>query len=249
VLKAVYRRMMMQPVFKRAVIGFVLVAIVLGSCAALLHQQKSFAFSLSSTQDCFVQVYSGIPSLRAVTTDPYCLLALPPSIVNFTPNFAANTQTPFNNSTRTQIYNYIESNPGVQFRGVCAGLCIPVGLAQYHLGVLIKAGLVSFIRDGRYKRFFSAKKFTRKEMLTISLLRHETARKILAALLNKKQLSHGELACEVSITSQALTWQMKRVGKTQFVLQTSEGLKTIYSLDENTTPTLTQYLALVEEKP
>jgi predicted ArsR family transcriptional regulator len=240
--------MMMQPAFKRAVIGLVLAAIVLGSFAALLHQQKSFAFSLASTPDCLVQVYSGNPSLRAVTTDPYCMLALPPAIINFSPNFAANSQMPFNN-TRTQIYNYIESNPGIQFRGVCAGLCIPVGLAQYHLGVLIKAGLVSFIRDGRYKRFFPAKKFSRKEMLTISLLRHKTARKIFEALLNKKQLSHGELAGEVSITSQALTWQMKRIGKTQFVLQTNEGLKTIYSLDENSTQTLTRYLALVEEKP
>ena len=238
----------MQSAFKREVIGLVLAAIVLGSFAALLHQQKSFAFSLPSTQDCLVQVYSGIPSLRAVTTDPYCMLALPPSIVNFTPNFAANNQMPFNN-TRTQIYNYIEGNPGVQFRGICAALSLPVGLAQYHLGVLVKSGLVSFIRDGRYKRFFRSKKFLRKQMLTISLLRHNTTKRILEALLNKKQLSHGELACEVSITPQALTWQMKRLGKTEFILQTNDGLRTVYSLDENSTPMLMQYLALVEEKP
>jgi hypothetical protein len=240
--------MMMQPALKRAVIGVVLAAIVLGSFAALLYNQKCFDCGFVSAEDGFVQVYSGTATCRAVSTDPYCLLAFPVSFVNFNPNFGANIQAPFSNSTRTQIYNYIESNPGVQFRGVCAGLCIPVGLAQYHLGVLIKAGLVSFIRDGRYKRFFPAKKFSRKEMLTISLLRHETSKRILEALLDKKQLSHGELAGEVSITSQALTWQMKRVGKTQFVLQKNEGLKTIYSLDENTTQTLTQYLALVEEK-
>jgi predicted transcriptional regulator len=122
-------------------------------------------------------------------------------------------------------------------------------LAQYHLGVLIKSGLVSFIRDGRYKRFFLSKKFSRKQMQTISLLRHKTAKRILEALLNKKHMSHGELAREVSITSQALTWQMKRLGKTEFITQASEGLKTIYSLDENVTPMLVQYLALVEEKP
>ena len=235
----------MQPTFKRAVIGLVLAAIVLGSFVALLHQQKSFTVSFAPTPYCLVKIYSGNASIRTITTDPYCLLALTHS---FRVNFSANYQTPFNNGTRTQIYNYIEINPGVQFRGICAGLCIPVGLAQYHLGVLIKAGLVSFIRDGRYKRFFPAKKFSRKEMLTICLLRHKTARKIFEALLNKKQLSHGELANEVSITSQALTWQMKRVGKTQFVLQTNDRLKTIYSLDENSTPALTRYLALVEEK-
>ena len=213
----------MQPALKRALIAFALASIIVVSFAAVLQQQRNF---------------------QEVTANPYCLLALPTSFVNF-----ANSQSTFNNGTRTQIYNYIEENPGVQFRGVCAGLSIPVGLAQYHLGVLIKAGLVSFIRDGRYKRFFPSKKFSRKERLTISLLRHKTARKILEALLDKKQMSHGELASEVSITSQALTWQMKRVGKTQFVLQTNEGLKTIYSLDENSTSTLIQYLAFVEERP
>ncbi len=214
----------MQPALKRALIAFALASIIIVSFAAVLQQQRNF---------------------QEVTANPYCLLALPTSFVNFD----ANSQSTLNNGTRMQIYNYIENNPGVQFRGVCAGLSIPVGLAQYHLGVLIKAGLVSFIRDGRYKRFFPSKKFSRREMLTISLLRHETARKILEALLDEKQLSHGELASEVSITSQALTWQMKRVGKTQFVLQANEGLKTIYSLDENSTPTLIQYLKLVEEKP
>ena len=213
----------MQLALKRALIAFVLASIILVSFAALMQQQKG------------------------ATTDPYFLLAFPTA--SFTADISANSQAPFNNSTRTQIYNYIEGNPGVQFRGICAALSLPVGLAQYHLGVLVKSGLVSFIRDGRYKRFFRSKKFLRKQMLTISLLRHNTAKRILEALLNKKQLSHGELACEVSITPQALTWQMKRLGKTEFILQTNDGLRTVYSLDENSTPMLMQYLALVEEKP
>jgi len=235
----------MQPTLKRAIIAFVLASIIIVSFAALLHQQKSFTFSITSTSPHLVQVYSGIPSLRAITTDQYCLLALPTS---FSVDLSTTDQAPFNNGTRTQIYNYIESNPGIQFRGICAGLSLPVGLAQYHLGVLVKAGLVSFIRDGRYKRFFPSKKFSKKEMLTISLLRHETAKRILEALLNRKQLSHGELAGEVSITSQALTWQMKSLKKTEFVLQANEGLKTIYSLDEASAPLLKKYMTLVEER-
>lgn len=215
----------MQPALKRAIIAIVLTAIVLSSFAAMLQQQKS---------------------LEAVTTNPYCLLALPAS---YSVNRGAVNQASFSNGTRTQIYNYIQSNPGVQFRGICGALRLSVGLAQYHLGVLVKAGLVSFIRDERYKRFFLSKKFSRKQMLTISMLRHETAKRILEALLNKKHLSHGELAREVSITSQALTWQMKRLGKTEFIMQVNEGLRTIYSIDEASAPLLMQYMALVQEKP
>jgi predicted transcriptional regulator len=196
-----------------------------------------FAFVLASI------VLVSFAALLQQQKSPYLLLALPTAF-----RVSDTSQAPFNNGTRTQIYNYIEDNPGVQFRGICAALSLPVGLAQYHLGVLVKSGLVSFIRDGRYKRFFHAKKFSKKEMLTISLLRHKTARKIFEALLNKKQLSHGELAGEVSITSQALTWQMKRLGKTEFVLQANDGLRTIYSLDKASAPLLIQYLTLVEEK-
>jgi len=236
---------MMQLTLKRAIIAFVLASIIIVSFAALLHQQKSFTFSITKTSPCFVQVYSGVASLRAISTDQYCLLALPTS---FSVDVSAAGQSPFNNSARTQLYNFVKDNPGIQFRGICASLSLPVGLAQYHLGVLVKAGLVSFVRDGRYKRYFLSKKFSRKEMLTISLLRHKTARRILEALLNKKQLSHGELACEVSITSQALTWQMKRLGKTAFVLQANEGLRTVYSLDEASVPMLKKYMTLVEER-
>jgi hypothetical protein len=42
---------------------------------------------------------------------------------------------------------------------------------------------------------------------------------------------------------------MKRIGKTEFILQANNGLRTVYSLDENSTPMLMQYLALVEEEP
>jgi len=230
---------------KRAIIAFVLASIVLVSFAALLQQQKSFTFSVTNTSPCLVHVYSGIPSLRAITTDQYCLLALP---TFFTVDVNDASQAPFNNGTRTQIYNYIEGNPGIQFRGICAGLSLPVGLAQYHLGVLIKAGLVSFIRDGRYKRFFESKKFSGKAMVTISLMRHRTVKRIFDVLLDKKRMSHGQLACRVSITSQALTWQMKTLVKTEFILQANEGLRTIYSLDEASAPNLKKYMTLVEEK-
>ena len=145
----------MQLALKRTLFAVVLASTLIVSFAALLQQQKSFTFSVTYQPFCLVQVHSGLPSLRAVTTDTYCLLVLP----TFTADISANSQTPFNNGTRTQIYNYIEGNPGIQFRGICSALSLPVGLAQYHLGVLIKSGIVSFIRDGKYKRFFLSKKF------------------------------------------------------------------------------------------
>ncbi len=152
---------------------------------------------------------------------------------------------PSSNSTRMEIFDYINANPGIQFRGVCAGLTIPVGLAQYHLGVLVKSGLVSFVRDGKYKRFFASKKFSKKQIAAITMLRHKTAKRIFEVLISKKQLSHGKLADELSISSQALTWQMKSLRNTKFVLQINDGLKIVYSIDKSAMPLLESSLAVV----
>ena len=82
-----------------------------------------------------------------------------------------------NQSTRVQIYNFITIKPGINFRGICNSLTLPIGVVQYHLAVLMKGGLISNRRDGRNKRYFESKKFSSIEMKIISVLRHETARK------------------------------------------------------------------------
>jgi len=151
-----------------------------------------------------------------------------------------NSDALLSNSTRSEIYDFIIANPGVQFRGICNGLGLAVGTAEFHLGVLKRAGLISFLRDGRYKRFFEAKRFSSKEMETISLLRHATSGSILKNLMNKKTIGHGELAFQVSITSQGLTWQMNRLTKAGVVQQSKDGLKVFYSIEEAQIPVLTE---------
>jgi predicted transcriptional regulator len=151
------------------------------------------------------------------------------------------------NSTRAMIYDFIKDNPGVQFRGICNELGLAIGLAEFHLGVLKKAGLISFIRDGRYKRFFEAKRFSLKEMQLISLLRHKTVSNILRSILTTKTMSHSELAYQLSITSQGLTWQMNQLKKAGVVQQSSEGIKAFYTLEETCAPILTEIMSLVEK--
>jgi predicted transcriptional regulator len=205
-----------------ALAGLALIVIVSCGFAAQLYQQKSLRFTFAQEPSGHFQFDSNTPNFNAPAVTQYCMLAFPATI---TVQTSTESQTVLANSTRSQIYNLVTGNPGISFRAVCAGLCIPVGLAEYHLGVLVRAGVVSFVRDGRYKRFFAAKRFSKREMRAICLLRHKTAKKILEALMFKRQLSHGRLADEVSISSQALTWQMKSLRNTEFVLQINEGLK------------------------
>jgi len=158
------------------------------------------------------------------------------------------TQSPLmGNSTRTEIYNFILANPGIKFRGICNGLSIAIGTAEFHLGVLKKAGLISFFCDGKYKRFFASKKFSEKQMKLISLLRHGTTKEILKLLASEKVVSRGKLASNLSITSQGLTWQMNRLREGGVVQQNFEGIKVTYSLNEANAQALPELLCLMEQ--
>jgi len=225
---------------KRVAIGLSLVLIVVGCFAAQIYQQKLFSYGYTQQPAPRLQVYGSIPILKAGTVDPFSMLAFSPSTMMQT-----STQSVLDNDTRAEIYSYIDENPGMQFRAICTGLCLPVGLVQYYLAGLTKAGLISYIRDGKYKRFFVSKRFSKREMAAISLLRHKTIKRIVQVLLCKKELSHCRLAYEVSVTSQALTWQMNSLKSTKFILQVNDGLKTIYYLDKSSASLLQKYLAVV----
>jgi predicted transcriptional regulator len=137
-----------------------------------------------------------------------------------------------NSTTRVAIYDFIASNPGVQFRGICSGLSIAIGTAEFHLGVLKKAGLISFVRDGKFKRFFVSKKFSVKEMKLFSLLRHETIKEIIKKIVAEKTVAHNELASHLCITSQGLTWQINRLRDKGIIHEIKNGIRITYSIKD-----------------
>ena len=152
-----------------------------------------------------------------------------------------------NQSTRMEIYNFVKNNPGTQFRGICNCLNLPIGTAQYHLDLLTKAGLLSVFRDGRYKRYFESKRFTEAEMTVISFLRRQTAGRILSILLEKLRISHKDLAQQLEISSQALTWQMKRLKDSGLVRCLREEMRVDYLLDDTYTARVRQWIHLAEK--
>jgi len=206
----------------RTLIGFLLILIVAVSFATLIQRQQHAALLAATSGGTFLTAFT----LQANV---------------------AERPTVFNNATRVAIYDFIKANPGVQFRGICTQLGISIGLAEFHLGVLKKAGLISFFRDGRYKRFFESKKFSQKQMKLISLLRHDTTRSIIKTMLEGKQASHSELSCHLAITSQGVTWQMNRLKKDDIIQESKDGMKITYSLENTYAPILTELVNLVEQ--
>jgi predicted transcriptional regulator len=151
-------------------------------------------------------------------------------------------------STRMKIYNFVKNNPGVHFRGICDSLSMPIGVAQYHLGLLAGVGLLSVHLDGRYKRYFESQRFGEDEVEAISLLRHDTSRNILVALMENQFITHKNLASRLKISSQALSWQMKHLQNMGFVKSAKEGLNVKYFIEETRYTLIKRCLSLLEMK-
>jgi predicted transcriptional regulator len=120
-------------------------------------------------------------------------------------------------STRGEIMSYILANPGVYMREISDDLALPMGVVQYHLWVLGRNGELEEFRSGRYRRFFGANRYPEAERKVLSLLRQGTAGRILVEL-SGQPLTHTALACLLGISSQALSWHMKRLKEMGIVM-------------------------------
>jgi predicted transcriptional regulator len=230
----------------KSVLALGLAFVMVFSVAGLIHIQREADAEFQSTVHGVNAQNLSVRALYSILKHP---LQYGELLVYSLPS---NTQTVFekaplqDNNTRTEIYNFINSNPGIQFRAICGGLGLSIGVVQFHLAQLQKSGLITSFRKGRYKRFFTARKFTRKEMDTIAALRLDTVRNILKALLNGKRVSHHELAMQVSISSQGLTWQMNRLRETELVQECRNGLNVTYSLSQTYAGLVMETIALLE---
>jgi len=147
-----------------------------------------------------------------------------------------------NYSTRNLVYNHVQRNPGVHFRGVCGGLGLSVGVVQYHLRQLVSAGLVVACRDRRYKRFFEAGRFTEEEMEVLSAMRNETSREILSMLMETPRTAHCELASSLGVSSPAITWQISRLKAINLVEAESDRRSVSYAICGERLSTVKEFL-------
>jgi len=156
-----------------------------------------------------------------------------------------NNSDALNQPTRLEIYNFVKNNPGIHFRGICGNLGLSIGIAQYHLSVLTHTGLLSVYNDGQYKRYFESNAYAATDMKMVSLLRHETIRKILTVLSQSGPILHKDLTHRLGLSSQALTWQMNQLKRTGIIEAIKEGMSVKYALNEESATVLRLFLNLL----
>ncbi|MEF8915308.1 winged helix-turn-helix transcriptional regulator [Natronomonas sp.] len=95
---------------------------------------------------------------------------------------------------RDAIVGYLATTPGAHFSKLRDDLQLGTGETQHHLRRLEHDGAVEHRKDGEYKRYFPADRFSEFEQRALGYLRRETPRKMVLALLASPDASGADIA-------------------------------------------------------
>ena len=98
------------------------------------------------------------------------------------------------------LAGYLTATPGAHFSKIRDDLELGTGETQHHLRRLEREGAVESRKDGDYRRFFPADRFSEFEQVALGYLRRETPRGMLVALLEDPDASASEVAARLDVS-------------------------------------------------
>jgi predicted transcriptional regulator len=101
---------------------------------------------------------------------------------------------------RDAIAGYLSTTPGAHFSKVRDDLSLGTGETQHHLRRLVDAGAVESFKDGEYRRYVPAGRFSSFERRALGYLRRETPRGMLVALLRDPDATGSDLAAALGVS-------------------------------------------------
>ncbi|MCG1002238.1 MULTISPECIES: ArsR family transcriptional regulator [Halobacterium] len=101
---------------------------------------------------------------------------------------------------RDAITGYVTATPGAHFSKLRDDLQLGTGETQHHLRRLLEESAVESERDGDYKRFFPAERFSPFEKRALGYLRRETPRGMVVELLENPDATAGDLADTLDVS-------------------------------------------------
>jgi predicted transcriptional regulator len=117
------------------------------------------------------------------------------------------------NDARDAIVGYVAATPGAHFSKIRDELRLGTGETQHHLRHLLEEGVVESRRDGDYRRFFPAERFTEYEQVALGYLRRDTPRGMLLHLLRRPEATGSELAESLSVSRATVSNYAKKLDR------------------------------------
>ncbi|MFC7078998.1 winged helix-turn-helix transcriptional regulator [Halorussus caseinilyticus] len=126
------------------------------------------------------------------------------------------------NETRRSIADHVRSNPGVHFNGVVRALDLAPGQVQYHLRRLsADERVVTDEVQGRTHLY--PPEYDDWERSALAMFRRETARDVLAFLLDAGETTPAELTDELGLARSTVEWHLDNLTDYDLVDKRREG--------------------------
>ncbi len=112
---------------------------------------------------------------------------------------------------RSAIEGYLSTTPGAHFSKIRDDLQLGTGEAQHHLRELVDADRVETRRDGDYRRYFPADRFSAFEQTALGYLRRETPRGMVIELLRDPDATGSSLAAKLDVSQPTVSKYAKKL--------------------------------------
>ncbi|MCL9814700.1 winged helix-turn-helix transcriptional regulator [Natranaeroarchaeum aerophilus] len=112
---------------------------------------------------------------------------------------------------RSAIEGYLSTTPGAHFSKIRDDLQLGTGEAQHHLRELVDSERVETRRDGDYRRYFPADRFSTFEQVALGYLRRETPRGMIIELLRDPDATGSTLATALDVSQPTVSKYAKKL--------------------------------------
>jgi predicted transcriptional regulator len=134
--------------------------------------------------------------------------------------------------TRKEIFEYVQSNPGVHFSQLKRDLDMETGLVQHHLRALENYDVLTSEDHQGKRRLFVAEELGEEERAILSSLRYETTRHILLFLLEENRARNRAIAEELGVSPATVSWHVSRLVENGIVSEVEDGRTTYYTVTD-----------------
>jgi len=112
--------------------------------------------------------------------------------------------------TRREIYAFIDTNPGLNFREISRKTKIPRSTLRYHIRYLKKQELIEIKSEGQYKRIYTLNKVGTYDKQILSLLRQKIPCQIFLNFLFNLVISQKDISKELQIPPSTANYHIKK---------------------------------------
>ena len=132
--------------------------------------------------------------------------------------------------TRSQILDYIKTNPGVHFRKISKELGLAMGQIQHHLSVLEKTGRIKSSKINFRRHYYPAEIIDEEHKVILAFLTNETILDILLFLIEHADSTQSEIADFKGFATPTISWHMSRLIDANIVSARKDGKTVRYSI-------------------